>query len=137
LSQSIAPQRFVALLLSLFAALALIQALIGIYGVMSYAVTQRRQELGIRMALGAHPGNILSLVLRRGMKLTLIGMALGLMGAVASTRLLRDMLFGINPFDPLTFAAMTLLLMCISLIACFLPARRATKLDPMNVLRSE
>jgi putative ABC transport system permease protein len=137
LSQSIAPQRFVALLLSLFATLALIQALIGIYGVMSYAVTQRRQELGIRMALGAHPGDILSLVLRRGMKLTLIGMALGLMGAVASTRLLRDMLFGIKPIDPLTFAAMTLLVMCISLVACFLPARRATKVDPMNVLRSE
>jgi ABC-type antimicrobial peptide transport system permease subunit len=111
--------------------------LIGIYGVMSYAVTQRRQELGIRMALGAHPGNILSLVLRRGMKLTLIGMALGLIGAVASTRLLRDMLFGIKPVDPLTFAAMTLLVICISLVACFLPARRATKVDPMNVLRSE
>ena len=137
LSQSIAPQRFVALLLSLFATLALIQALIGIYGVMSYAVTQRRQELGIRMALGARPGDILSLVLRRGMKLTLIGMALGLIGAVASTRLLRDMLFGIKPVDPLTFAAMTLLLMCISVVACFLPARRATKVDPMNVLRSE
>lgn len=137
LSQSIAPQRFVALLLSLFATLALVQALIGIYGVMSYAVTQRRQELGIRMALGAHAGNILSLVLRRGMKLTLIGIALGLVGAVASTRLLRDMLFGIKPVDPLTFAAMTLLLVCISLVACFLPARRATKVDPMNVLRSE
>lgn len=137
LSQSIAPQRFVALLLSLFAALALIQALIGIYGVMSYAVTQRRQELGIRMALGAHPGNILSLVLRRGMKLTLIGMGLGLIGAVASTRLLRDMFFGIKPFDPLTFAAMTLLLIFISLVACFVPARRATKVDPLNVLRSE
>jgi putative ABC transport system permease protein len=137
LSQSIAPQRFVALLLSLFATLALIQALIGIYGVMSYGVTQRRQELGIRMALGARPGDILSLVLRRGMKLTLIGIALGLMGAFASTRLLRDMLFGIKPVDPLTFAAMTLLLMCISLVACFLPARRATKVDPMNVLRSE
>lgn len=104
---------------------------------MSYAVTQRRQELGIRMALGARPGDILSLVLRRGMKLTLIGIALGLMGAFASTRLLRDMLFGIKPVDPLTFAAMTLLLMCISLVACFLPARRATKVDPMNVLRSE
>jgi putative ABC transport system permease protein len=137
LSQSIAPQRFVALLLSLFATLALIQALIGIYGVMSYAVAQRRQELGIRMALGAHPKDILSLVLRRGMKLTLIGMALGLMGAVASTRLLRDMLFGIKPLDPLTFAVMTLLLICISLVACFLPARRATKVDPMNVLRGE
>ena len=137
LSQSIAPQRFVALLLSLFATLALIQALIGIYGVMSYAVSQRRQELGIRMALGAHSGNILSLVLKRGMKLTLIGMALGLVGAVASTRLLRDMLFGIKPFDPLTFAVMTLLLIGISLVACFLPARRATKVDPMNVLRNE
>ena len=137
LSQSIAPQRFVALLLSLFATLALTQALIGIYGVMSYAVAQRRQELGIRMALGAQPGNILSLVLRRGMKLTLIGMALGLMGAVASTRLLRDMLFGVKPIDPLTFAVMTLLLIGISLVACFLPARRATKVDPMNVLRGE
>ena len=137
LSQSIAPQRFVALLLGLFAALALIQALIGIYGVMSYAVTQRRQEMGIRMALGAHPGNILSLVLKRGMKLTLIGLALGLMGAFASTRLLGDMLFGVKPIDPLTFAAMTLLLVGISLVACFLPARRATKVDPMNVLRSE
>lgn len=137
LSESIAPQRFVALLLSLFATLALIQALIGIYGVMSYAVTQRRQELGIRMALGAEPGNILSLVLRRGMKLTLIGIGLGLIGAVASTRLVQDMLFGIKPFDPVTFAAMTLLLIGISLVACLLPARRATKVDPMNVLRGE
>ncbi|HEU4510491.1 MAG TPA: ABC transporter permease [Pyrinomonadaceae bacterium] len=137
LSESIAPQRFVALLLSLFAALALIQALIGIYGVMSYAVAQRKQELGIRIALGAQPGGILSLVLRRGMKLTLIGLGLGLIGAVASTRLLRDMLFGIKPFDPLTFAGMTLLLVCISLLACFLPARRATKVDPMNVLRND
>ena len=137
LSESIAPQRFVALLLSLFATLALIQALIGIYGVMSYAVTQRRQELGIRMALGARPRDVLSLVLRRGIKLTLIGIALGLMAAFASTRLLRDMLFGVKPVDPLTFASMTLLLMCVSLVACFLPARRATKVDPMNVLRSE
>lgn len=137
LSESIAPQRFVALLLSLFATLAMIQALIGIYGVMSYAVTQRRQELGIRMALGAHAGNILSLVLKRGMKLTLIGIALGLIGAFASTRLLRDMLFGVKPIDPLTFAGVTLLLICISLVACFLPARRATKVDPMNVLRNE
>ena len=90
-----------------------------------------------KLALGALPDDILSLVLRRGMKCTHIGMALGLMGAIACTRLLRDMLFGIKPFDPLTCAAMTLLLVCISVVACFLPARRATKVDPMNVLRSE
>jgi putative ABC transport system permease protein len=137
LSHSIAPQRFVALLLSLFATLALIQAVIGIYGVMSYVVTQRKRELGVRIALGASAADVISLVVRQGLKPTLIGTALGLAAAFSLTRLLREMLFGIRPVDPLTFVTVTLLLTCVSLAACFLPARRATKVDPMNVLRSE
>ena len=124
-------------MLSLFATFALIQAVIGIYGVMSYFVTQRKRELGIRIALGARAADVLGLIVMQGLKPTLIGTAVGLVAAFAVTRLLREMLFGIRPVDPLTFAAMTLLLVCISVVACFLPARRATKVDPLIALRNE
>jgi putative ABC transport system permease protein len=137
LTDSTARQRFGAWLLGLVAALALCLAGVGIYGVMSYSVTQRTQEIGVRMALGAKRIDVLKLVLRRGLALTLPGIALGLLSALALTRLMKSLLFGVSATDPLTFALIALMLTAVALLACLIPARRATKVDPLLALRYE
>jgi putative ABC transport system permease protein len=121
----------------MFAAIALALASLGIFGVISYLVRQRTNEIGIRMALGARPWDVMRLVLADGAKMALIGAGLGLLGALALTRLMSDMLFGISATDPLTFAAVTLALLFIALLACYFPARRALRVDPTVALRYE
>ena len=134
-STSLAPRNFNMVLLSIFAVVALVLAVVGIYGVLSYSVTQRTHELGLRMALGAQQNDVLKLVLNQGMKLILIGVVIGLIGAFVSMRLMSSLLFGVNPSDPLTFGLIAGLLSVVALIACYFPARRATKVDPIIALR--
>ena len=136
-ANSVARSRFTMLLLSAFAGLALVLASTGIYGVMTYAVTQRRHEIGIRMTLGAHPRDILRMILGEGLLLAFIGIAIGVAGALALTRFLRSLLFEIKPTDPATFICVAILLALVALLACYIPARRAMNVDPMIALRYE
>jgi putative ABC transport system permease protein len=137
IDDSFKPQRFNAFLMGLFAALALLLAVVGLYGVLSYMVAQRRHEIGVRMALGAQSRNIVLLVLKQGLRLTILGVAIGLAGAFGLTRLLERLLFGVSATDPLTFILIALLLTLVALLACWMPARRAAKVDPLVALRTE
>jgi putative ABC transport system permease protein len=137
LDKSIAPRRFQMLLFGLFAAVALVIATVGIYGVISYAVNQRTREIGIRMALGAQARDVLRMVVWRGLSLALIGVTLGLAAALALTRVMRNLLFNVSATDPETFTIIALLLFGIALIASYIPARRATKVDPLLAIRHE
>ena len=125
------------MLLGAFAGTALLLAVAGLYGVMAYSVARRTGELGTRIALGATPGNVLRLVLRQGLVTALIGVGIGIGGAFVLTRTLRSFLFGLSPTDPVTFAGVAFLLIVVALAACYVPARRAAKVDPMEALRYE
>jgi putative ABC transport system permease protein len=134
---SLAQPRTLTTFLGLFALLALVLAAVGLYGVMAYSVAQRTREIGVRLALGAERRDVTRLVVSEGARMTATGLALGGIGAVAATRTLRSVLYGVEPTDVLTFAAVVLLLASVALLAAYLPARRAARVDPMVALRAE
>jgi putative ABC transport system permease protein len=136
-SDSMGQPRFRALLIGIFAAIALLLAAAGIYGVLSYSVTQRTHEIGIRVALGAARRDVLRMVVRQGMLLAAVGIAAGLAGGAIASRVLSSLLFGVRPTDPATFVAVSAILLAVAFVACFLPARRATRIDAMTALREE
>ncbi len=137
LGTSVAPRRFNMMLLGVFAGVALVLAAVGLYGVMSYSVSWRTHEIGIRMALGAKRADVLRLVVRQGMSMTFLGLAVGLIGAFFMSRVLVGLLYGVSAKDPLTFAGVSIVLLAIALLACLIPARRATRVDPIIALRTE
>jgi ABC-type antimicrobial peptide transport system permease subunit len=136
-TESVSRPRFLAQLLGLFAGLALLLASIGTYGILSYSVSERRREIGIHMALGASRGNVLGMILGQGLRLTAAGLVAGIAAAFALTRLLRTQLFNVTPSDPATLIAVAGFIALVALIACYIPASRATRVDPMVVLRDE
>lgn len=134
---SLSQERLIARLSSFFGALSLLLACIGLYGLLSYEVSRKTREIGVRMALGAHPSDVLRFIVRQGVGLSAVGAVLGILGALAVTRYLASLLYGVRPFDPLTFLAVALLLGLVALAACYLPARRASRVDPLVALRYE
>ncbi|MGH9709019.1 MAG: FtsX-like permease family protein, partial [Candidatus Acidiferrales bacterium] len=137
ISTSVSEPRFRTLLLGIFAASALLLSVVGLYGLMAYSVSQRVHEIGIRMALGAQPEDVLEMIIGQGLKLVLIGVALGLAGALALSRILARFLYGVTATDPMTFIAVAVLLILVAVAACYIPARRAMRVDPMVALRYE
>jgi len=136
-ASSVAPSLFFMRLFAVFSTLAITLAIVGIYGVMSYSVSRRTHEIAVRLALGASKSHVMALMLRQGLALTLIGIAVGMAGALGLTRLIANMLFGVKPTDPVTFALVGVLLAVVSLAACYFPARRATRVDPIRALKYE
>jgi ABC-type antimicrobial peptide transport system permease subunit len=136
-SQSTARRRFQTTLLSAFSGMAMLLGMVGVYGLLAYSVKQRTAEIGLRIALGASRRRVLGMILRQGVQLTIAGLMLGLAGALALTRILTSFLYGVSALDPVTFVAVPLLLLLATIMACFIPARRASNLDPMRTLRYE
>jgi putative ABC transport system permease protein len=136
-SQSVAPRRFNMFLITIFASVALLLALVGVYGVLAYSVGRRTAEIGLRVALGATPGKVLTLIVGQGMRPIFMGIGIGLVGALALSRFGSSLLFGVKAADPVTYGAVTLLVIAAALLSCYVPARRALRVDPVAALRQE